>query len=141
LLLSVTVGRCLCWHAPGVLLLGDAAHPMSPIRAQGINMALRDVVVATNQLVPLFQRHASSIEIDAILPQIQAERQPEIIQIQKLQQAEIAQGELIRNYPPIRHTISFLAPRIPLLRHRIRQNWIDRQLQLRRGCKRVSLDV
>ena len=140
-LLSVTVGRCPSWHIPGVLLLGDAAHPMSPIRAQGINMALRDVVVATNHLVPLLQRHPKFAEIDALLSQIQAEREPEIIQIQKLQRAEIAQGELLRNYPPIRYAVSRLAPRIPLFRQRIRQSWIDRQLQLRRGFTQVDLKV
>jgi 2-polyprenyl-6-methoxyphenol hydroxylase-like FAD-dependent oxidoreductase len=141
ILLSVTVGLCPRWHLPGLLLLGDAAHPMSPIRAQGINMALRDAIVAANQLVPLLQRHPQPIEIDVILPQIQAEREPEIVQIQKLQRSEIAQAELLRNYPPIRHAVSYLAPRIPLLRHRIRQSWIDRQLQLRRGYTQVSLNV
>jgi 2-polyprenyl-6-methoxyphenol hydroxylase-like FAD-dependent oxidoreductase len=148
ILLSVTVGLCPQWHLPGVLLLGDAAHPMSPIRAQGINMALRDAVVATNHLVPLFQQLSSLPadksqldEIDAALSEIQAERVPEIIQIQKLQQAEVAQGELMQNYPPLRYAVSLLVPRIPLLRDRIRQSWIDRQLQLRRGVTQVSLEV
>jgi 2-polyprenyl-6-methoxyphenol hydroxylase-like FAD-dependent oxidoreductase len=149
MLLSVTVGLCPRWHLPGVLLLGDAAHPMSPIRAQGINMALRDVVVATNHLVPLLQQLPSLpdekslqlTEIDRALSQIQAEREPEIIQIQKLQQAEVAQGELMQNYPLIRYAVSRLVPRIPLLRARIRQSWIDRQLLLRQGVTQVSLDV
>jgi 2-polyprenyl-6-methoxyphenol hydroxylase-like FAD-dependent oxidoreductase len=149
ILLSVTVGLCPQWHLPGVLLLGDAAHPMSPIRAQGINMALRDTVVATNHLVPLFQQLSSLpgekssqlAEIDRALSQIQAERAPEIVQIQKLQQAEVAQGELMQNYPLIRYAVSQLVPRIPLLRDRIRKSWIDRQLQLRRGVTQVSLKV
>ena len=34
-LLDVIVGRCASWHKPGVLLLGDAAQPMSPIRPRG----------------------------------------------------------------------------------------------------------
>jgi 2-polyprenyl-6-methoxyphenol hydroxylase-like FAD-dependent oxidoreductase len=140
-LLSVTVGLCPQWYAPGVLLLGDAAHPMSPVRAQGINMGLRDVIVATNYLVPLLQRHAKLTEIDAVLPQIQAEREPEIIQIQKLQSAEVNQGKLMQNYAPLRYGVSWIAPHLPLIRARIRQSWIDRQLLLRRGVTPVALKV
>jgi 2-polyprenyl-6-methoxyphenol hydroxylase-like FAD-dependent oxidoreductase len=137
LLLSVVVGRCPQWHVPGLLLLGDAAHPMSPIRAQGINMALRDAIVAANHLVPLLQQ-SNGAAIDAALPRIQAEREPEIIQIQKLQQAEVAQGELMRNIPLLRHTVSRLAP---LVRSRIRQSWLTRQLKLRQGFSQVVLKV
>jgi 2-polyprenyl-6-methoxyphenol hydroxylase-like FAD-dependent oxidoreductase len=138
LLLSIVVGRAPRWFLPGLLILGDAAHPMSPIRAQGINMALRDVVVAVNHLVPLFQKEKSAIEIDAVLPRIQAEREPEIIEIQRLQQVEIAQGELMRNYPILRYGVSRLAP---VIRTGIRKSWRDRQLQLRRGVTEVELRV
>jgi salicylate hydroxylase len=31
------------WHAPGVALIGDAAHPTLPFLAQGANMAMEDV--------------------------------------------------------------------------------------------------
>jgi 2-polyprenyl-6-methoxyphenol hydroxylase-like FAD-dependent oxidoreductase len=137
LLLSVVVGRCPQWHIPGLLLLGDAAHPMSPIRAQGINMALRDAIVAANHLVPLLQQ-SNLAAIDAVLPQIQAEREPEIIQTQKLQQAEVAQGELMRNFPLLRHAVSHLAP---LIRSRIRQSWLERQLKLRQGFTQVVLKL
>ncbi len=141
ILLSVTVGLCPIWHAPGVLLLGDAAHPMSPIRAQGINMALRDVIIAINYLAPLLSKSHNLAEIDALLPQIQAEREPEIIQIQRLQKAEIAQAELLKNYPPLRHGVSLLASKIPFISDRIRHSWLDRQFQLRRGFAEVSLKV
>ncbi|WP_404783202.1 FAD-dependent monooxygenase [Altericista sp. CCNU0014] len=137
LLLSVVVGRCPQWHVPGLLLLGDAAHPMSPIRAQGINMALRDAIVAANHLVPLLQQ-SNWAAIDAVLPRIQAEREPEIIQTQKLQQAEVAQGELIRNVPLLRHAVSRLAP---FIRSRVRQSWLERQLKLRQGFAQVVLKV
>ena len=138
LLLSVIVGRCPQWHVPGLLLLGDAAHPMSPIRAQGINMALRDVIVATNHLVPLFQNSPDLATIDLALAQIQAEREPEIIKIQQLQRAEVAQAELMHDYPILRHTVSRLAP---VLRGAIRKSWLDRQLQLRQGFTQVFLAV
>jgi 2-polyprenyl-6-methoxyphenol hydroxylase-like FAD-dependent oxidoreductase len=136
LLLSIVVGRCPQWHVPGLLLLGDAAHPMSPIRAQGINMALRDVIVAANHLVPVLQQPANLAAIDLALAQIQTEREPEIIEIQRLQRAEVAQAELMHNYPILRHAVSLLAP---LLRGRIRKSWLDRQLQLRQGFTQVLL--
>ncbi len=136
LLLSIVVGRCPQWHVPGLLLLGDAAHPMSPIRAQGINMALRDVIVATNHLVPALQQSPNLAAIDTALAQIQAEREPEIIEIQRLQQAEVAQAELMHNYPILRHAVSRLAP---IIGSRIRHSWLDRQLQLRRGFTQVTL--
>ncbi len=138
LLLSIVVGRCVQWQQPGVLVLGDAAHPMSPIRAQGINMALRDAVVAANHLVPVCQGNPDLTAIDRVLPQIQAEREPEIIRIQKLQQQEVNQAELLRNYPLIRHAVSRLAP---IIGSRIRHSWLDRQIQLRSGSMPVHLRV
>jgi 2-polyprenyl-6-methoxyphenol hydroxylase-like FAD-dependent oxidoreductase len=138
LLLSIAVGRCPQWQVPGLLLLGDAAHPMSPIRAQGINMALRDVIVTANYLVPLLSRGASLMEIDRALSQIQAAREPEIIEIQRLQQAEVGQAELMHNYPILRHAVSQFAPLIGGL---IRKSWLDRQLQLRQGFTKVTLKV
>jgi 2-polyprenyl-6-methoxyphenol hydroxylase-like FAD-dependent oxidoreductase len=138
LLLSIVVGRCPQWHLPGLLLLGDAAHPMSPIRAQGINMALRDAIVTVNHLVPLFQQQPTPMAIDAAVAKIQAEREPEIIEIQRLQQAEVGQAELMHNYPIVRQAVSRLAPLIGSL---VRKSWIDRQLQLRQGFTEVILKV
>jgi 2-polyprenyl-6-methoxyphenol hydroxylase-like FAD-dependent oxidoreductase len=118
--------------------LGDAAHPMSPIRAQGINMALRDVIVAANHLVSVLQQSPNLAAIDHALAQIQAEREPEIIEIQRLQQAEVAQAELMHNYPILRHAASLLAP---VIGGRIRHRWLDRQLQLRQGFTQVTLKI
>jgi 2-polyprenyl-6-methoxyphenol hydroxylase-like FAD-dependent oxidoreductase len=138
LFLPIQVGRCLQWCRPGLLLLGDAVHPMSPIRAQGINMALRDVIVALNHLVQALQQATDLTQIDTILPQIQAERELEIMQIQALQQAEVNQAKLLRNLPFLRFGISRCAP---LIRHRIRRSWLHRQYQLRQGITTVSLRV
>src|SRR5260370_3133584 len=49
-LLDVICDRLREWTAPGLLLIGDAAHPMSPVGGQAINVALRDAVVAGNHL-------------------------------------------------------------------------------------------
>ena len=54
-LLDVVSDRVTCWSAPGALLLGDAAHTMSPVGGQGLNLALRDAIVAANHLVPVLR--------------------------------------------------------------------------------------
>ena len=84
-LLDVVCGRTPRWSAPGVLLIGDAAHPMSPVGGQGINMALRDAIVTANHLVPLLRERADAHALDRAAAAIAAERTPEIVDIQALQ--------------------------------------------------------
>jgi 2-polyprenyl-6-methoxyphenol hydroxylase-like FAD-dependent oxidoreductase len=58
---------------------------MSPVGAQGINIALRDAIVAANHLVPVLRRGGSRSRIAAALDAIEAERMPEVGYIQALQ--------------------------------------------------------
>jgi 2-polyprenyl-6-methoxyphenol hydroxylase-like FAD-dependent oxidoreductase len=48
--LSVESNRLPRWYRPGLLLIGDAAHTMSPVGGVGINYAIQDAVVAANEL-------------------------------------------------------------------------------------------
>jgi len=48
--LSVESSRVPRWYRPGLLLIGDAAHVMSPVGGVGINYAIQDAVVAANVL-------------------------------------------------------------------------------------------
>ena len=48
--LSVESSRLRRWYRPGLLLIGDAAHVMSPVGGVGINYAIQDAVVAANIL-------------------------------------------------------------------------------------------
>ncbi len=73
------------WTSPGVLLLGDAAHPMSPVGGQGINIALRDALVAANHLVPVLEAGGDREAIDAAARAFQAERYPEVETLQAMQ--------------------------------------------------------
>ena len=82
-----TVSDCVNgWSQPGVLLIGDAAHTMSPVGGQGVNIALRDAVVAANYLEPLLNNSSTSVtEITSALHDIEKERRVEVDYIQNLQ--------------------------------------------------------
>jgi 2-polyprenyl-6-methoxyphenol hydroxylase-like FAD-dependent oxidoreductase len=49
-LLSVAADRLKRWYKPGLLLIGDAAHVMSPAGGNGINYAIMDAVATANIL-------------------------------------------------------------------------------------------
>ncbi|MFO7628978.1 MAG: FAD-dependent monooxygenase [Prochlorococcaceae cyanobacterium] len=132
------VGLAQRWQSPGLLLLGDAAHPMSPLRAQGINMALRDAIVAANHLVPLLNAGGSEAAIDAALAAIEAERVGEIRTIQNLQAAEAARGQWLRSQGALTVALGRAAPLLgPLI---ARRWWADQQT-MRLGCGAVPLLV
>jgi 2-polyprenyl-6-methoxyphenol hydroxylase-like FAD-dependent oxidoreductase len=66
-LLSVESSRCLRWWAPGLLLIGDAAHAMSPVGGLGINYAVQDAVVAANLLTkPLLDGRVTTDQLRAV---------------------------------------------------------------------------
>jgi len=76
------LGRAPRWWRPGFLLLGDAAHTMSPIGGVGILMAVADAVAAANVLVPAFDRGTVT---PADLVAIQARRALPVALVQGLQ--------------------------------------------------------
>ena len=49
-LLTVTVDRLEKWSRPGLVMIGDSAHAMSPIGGVGINLAIQDAVACANLL-------------------------------------------------------------------------------------------
>lgn len=137
--LNVMVGYCKHWYRPGCLLLGDAAHPMSPVRAQGINHALRDAIVAANHLVPILRTESDPETLDGAAPAIERERLPEIRRAQTLQHRD-TQG-INRPYTP---AILALAKTLgPILgKYTWAQNaWLNQQHDLRHGILDVRLTV
>lgn len=81
-LLSVDISRVRQWWRPGLLLIGDAAHVISPVGGNGILMAVQDAVAAANRLVP--RLHAGQVD-DSTLAQVQADREPAIRRVQAQQ--------------------------------------------------------
>ncbi len=127
--LPVRVGLAPRWQRPGLLLLGDAAHPMSPVRAQGLNMALRDAVVAARHLLPALAAGTADDRTNA-LEQIERDRLPELRAVQTLQAKEAQRGELLRQNHRLR---ALLAATAPLSGPLLSMRWQAGQRILRQG--------
>ena len=81
-LLSVESSRCPLWHKPGLLLIGDAAHVMSPVGGVGINYAIQDAVVAANILAaPLKSGNIT----ESSLAEVQHRREWPVRVVQRMQ--------------------------------------------------------
>ncbi len=115
--LVVGVDRLKQWHAPGVLLIGDAAHTMSPVGGVGINLAVQDAVAAANILAGAL--HNNLPLDDSVLAKVQKKRELPTRLIQSLQ--IIAQKRLISKAL----VDSGKTPEVPaLLRWLLRYRWV-----------------
>jgi len=66
-LLSTEASCCRRWYKPGLLLIGDAAHVMSPAGGVGINNAIQDAVAAANLLAgPLLRGAVRASDLAAV---------------------------------------------------------------------------
>ena len=67
-LLTVKIERLVRWARAGLLLIGDAAHAMSPVGGVGINLAIQDAVATANLLEPILrERRAPTLkELDRV---------------------------------------------------------------------------
>lgn len=90
-LLKVEADRVRRWYREGLLVIGDAAHTMSPVGGVGINFAVQDAIAAANELTePLL---SEDVAVSA-LARVQRERQLPTRVIQWLQRAML--GVLLR---------------------------------------------
>jgi 2-polyprenyl-6-methoxyphenol hydroxylase-like FAD-dependent oxidoreductase len=115
-LLSVELGRVDRWYRPGLLLIGDAAHVMSPIGGVGINYAIQDAVVASNRLgKPLLAGRLQPADLAAV--QHQRELPTKILQrFQALTQRSLIVPALQADQPFQLPLIARVCNRLPVLR-------------------------
>lgn len=115
-LLSVESSRCEKWYKPGLLLIGDAAHVMSPVGGVGINYAIQDAVAAANVLGdPLLRGEAGTEDLAAV--QRRREWPTRFIQrVQAVVQRNILAPSLETNQPFTPPALVRLLLSIPLLR-------------------------
>jgi 2-polyprenyl-6-methoxyphenol hydroxylase-like FAD-dependent oxidoreductase len=81
--LHVEGSRLTKWHVPGMLLIGDAAHVMTPVGGVGINYAIWDAVEAANVLAPILKSGRTIEETN--LAEIQRHRETPTKWMQRFQ--------------------------------------------------------
>ncbi len=92
--LSVESSLLERWYKAGLLLIGDAAHVMTPVGGVGINYAIQDAVEAANLLTAPLKRGQVSLE-DLAAVQQRRERPTRIIQaFQRFMQRQIVNNAL-----------------------------------------------
>jgi 2-polyprenyl-6-methoxyphenol hydroxylase-like FAD-dependent oxidoreductase len=79
------------WARDGLLLIGDAAHTMSPAGAVGVNVAIATAAVAAQQIYPQLGRSPIGREV---LQSVQRLREDDVRTLHRLQLG--AQGVLLR---------------------------------------------
>jgi 2-polyprenyl-6-methoxyphenol hydroxylase-like FAD-dependent oxidoreductase len=117
-LLSVESSCLPRWYRPGVLLIGDAAHVMSPVGGVGINYAVQDAVETANLLArPLHAGRVGLHHLRAV--QLRRERPARFCQaIQGLIQRRIVGQALAQEDQPFQLPLPLrLLLRLPLLRN------------------------
>lgn len=114
--LSVESSRLRRWYRPGLLLIGDAAHVMSPVAGVGINYAIQDAVVAANILSESLKAGQAPINE---LAKVQRSREWPTRIIQALQNAiqrGVVANVLASNKPLAAPLLLRVMLRVPLLR-------------------------
>ena len=99
--LVVGVDRLERWHVPGAILIGDAAHTMSPIGGVGINLAIQDALSAANVIIGAM--HRGEPLDPRVLSQIQKRRLPATKRMQWIQtqiQKRVISAALSANQQP-----------------------------------------
>lgn len=129
--LNVRSDRLTRWHQPGLLFLGDAAHTMSPVAGQGINLAMRDSLVAARHLLDAKATGAW----DDVGPRVQAEREDEVVRMQRFQRGL---GYFMLGAPrwQVRAFFSLALPLLDVIG--LRSRFLD---QVQNGVTRVAVPL
>jgi 2-polyprenyl-6-methoxyphenol hydroxylase-like FAD-dependent oxidoreductase len=109
------------WARDGLLLIGDAAHTMSPAGAIGVNVAIATAAVAAQELYPKLGRGPIPHED---LQVIQRKREADVRTLHKLQLGAqrvlvAKEGGLVRRLLPMLLPVMLNSPLLPRIQRRL----------------------
>jgi 2-polyprenyl-6-methoxyphenol hydroxylase-like FAD-dependent oxidoreductase len=109
------------WARDGLLLIGDAAHTMSPAGAIGVNVAIATAAVAAQELFPKFG-HGPIAHKD--LQVVQRKREADVRTLHKLQLGAqrvlvAKEGGLVRRLLPTLLPLMLNSPLLPRIQRRL----------------------
>ena len=114
-MLDVKLNRLPRWYRDGLLLIGDAAHAMSPAGGVGINLAVQDAVATATLLAePLGQGRLTTAD----LARVQRRREWPTVVVQAAQRGLhrlVFRPALTGRTPPALRLVSAAARRLPAL--------------------------
>lgn len=85
-LLPIRITQLDHWTEPGLLLIGDAAHVISPVGGNGINFAVVDAAEAANRLIgPLTADRVDPGVLDTAAAEVEQVRRPKVDREQAFQ--------------------------------------------------------
>lgn len=111
------------WARDGLLLIGDAAHTMSPVGAIGVNVAIATAAVAAQELVPRLGH--GPIPRDA-LGGVQRQREADVrtlhalqLRAQQVLLAQDGRSTLVQRLTPFAFRVLLHSPLMPRLQRRM----------------------
>ena len=111
------------WARDGLLLIGDAAHTMSPMGAIGVNVALATAAVAAQEIYPRLGRGPIP---RADLAAVQRLREPDVRALHQLQMGAqqvlinpIRSNPIVRRLLPTALKLLLHSPFLPRIQRRI----------------------
>lgn len=87
-LLDIFTTKVQQWYKPGIVLVGDSAHTLSPILGLGVNQAVQDSIVLANKINEYWVLHPGENVPDVVLKSYQDERQPVVDFVNKFQRKQ-----------------------------------------------------
>lgn len=98
-LLDIFTARVPKWWRDGLVLIGDAAHTVTPLLGQGVNLGIQDAM----DLAPMLARALRDNTLDGdLLAEFQARREPDIAFVANLQRR---QEQLLCSRSPMMHMV------------------------------------